>query len=217
MKDKGLLSFMKGAVGLFAFALLITGNANVAKADTTTDAVSSDTVVTKTGDIDDNELDTIMSAIDGKELSDGDSFTVDGYKIDCEIIIEPTSGSAASSSDILCSTLSTTSNSYRGTCNVYITGPLINACIAVITHTVNVTNYSSGLVHINAGEVAVQTLLDSWTGSAYGYTITNTDGSYSSANGMVQLYNTAVKDSVHYMAFVSVTPGNLPSFTFSKA
>lgn len=221
MKNKNYMIYVKGFLGLLLFLILLSGNTDIAKANSK-HLQESDVKVEKTGDISEVELNEIMSTLDDRQLSNGDSFMVDGYQIDVEITTQPTvntdvlSKNSTVTNSLNSTKSSTQTSTYGATCNVYISYPVMNIYVAVITHTATITNYSSGLVHINSGSVNVSVLSPTWSGDAYCYTLNNTNGSYSSAYGYVRLDNSTLNAYVLYKASVSVTPGSAPNFTFSK-
>jgi len=223
MKKNNVLLCMKGFLGLFAFALLFMINISPAKA-ASIDLSDSDVVITEPEAISEEDFSDIMTALEGRELSDGDSFIVNGeFRIDCEVTIIPDTASVSSSkllssslNSTAVSTLSTTTSSYTAVCNINFTSILISTTVGYVTHTVSVTNYDTGLVHINSGSVSAYSYYSTWIASAYGYSIANTNGAYSSASGYASFYETGSQKTALISCVVSVTPGNTPSFSFSQ-
>lgn len=196
---------MKVFLGTLVFTVFSLVNLHIASAETNNN--NYDTIaITADNEFDQDE---VMSAIAGRSIADGDSFIVDNkYRLDCEVSLTP-----AISSGI---TINSVTNSYNATCTVYVTSLFSSTHVATIYHSVNITYNDSGLVHINSGSLSVSPAVSWFTGAAYGYSITNTNGSYSSASGMVELYDSMGKSYYYYNASVSVSGGSDPVFNFTK-
>lgn len=210
--------FVKGCFLLFIVTLLSLVKAEDVKAETFLSGATIEVAdANRAADID---WDAIISALGDQQIVDGSRIKVgDAYTLKCEVIIEPISSSisASEASESLYSSSATTSstNSYTATCNVYIYISGTSTYAATLTHTVTVTNYPNNLIHISSGSLSVSAS-SPFTGYPYGYTIVNTDGTFSYAYGTVEIYNTYNQLYYYYGATVSVTPGNSPSFGFTQ-
>lgn len=208
---------LKVFLGLVMFTLFSLGKVEDAHAQSISDTELQIVESEAAPDVDWN---SIMVALEGQEITDGSSFVIDGIRLDCEVTIEPIVDSKTSafapSSDQLVSAASTTTSTYSAVLNVYAYVQSTNTRVAVITHSASITYYDTGKVHINSGSISVGALHSYYSGYAYGYTINNTNGSYSSAYGMVELYNSYDKLYSYYGSNVSVTPGSSPSFSFNQ-
>lgn len=226
MKIKMKSYVIKVMMGSFLFALFLLGNFNIVRANSVSNNLNSDTIVTDGEDV---NVEAIMSAIAGRNITDGDSFVVDNtYQFDCDVSIESaansgisidsTSNNVANSTEYSAanSSISSTTNSYTATCTVYVTSLFSQTHVATIYHSVNITYSDSGLVHINSGSLSVYPCVSWFSGYAYGYSINNTNGSYSSASGMVELYNSLDKVYNYYGSTASVSQGNSPTFSFTQ-
>lgn len=201
---------LKGLLGLFLFTFFLFMNDNTAKAETKDEIANSDIVAINSSGAEQIDWDNILAALEQRDITDGESFTVDGkYHLYCEVILTPN----AVPDNNKMSIASTITNNYTATCNVYIS---TSVQVAVLTHTVNISYFDTGKVHINSGSLSVNTLRSTWTGTAYGYTINNTDGSYSNSYGMVQLYDSSAKLYYYYGGSVTVTPEGGPVFDFKQ-
>jgi|GEM_PF-4534112 hypothetical protein len=208
MKKCSMKMFLKSMLGVFIFALCSIGYLENAKANTISTA-SADGNAVKVEESVPLDMNTVMSALEGKVIKDGDRIEInDDYDAVCEVILQKTAGSGIR--------LMSVTSSYGATCNIYIMHSGTNTNVAVITHIISLTYNDSALVHINSGSVSVNTLVSYVTGYAYGYSITNTDGSYSSASGMIRLYDSTTGYYYYYGCGVSVTRGGTPSFSFSQ-
>lgn len=214
MKSVKRISFLsKVLLGLVMFVLFSFVKVDDAQAQSVTEADLQVVEADHTTD-----LGSIIEALEGKELTDGSTFIVGDYRFECEVIIEPIIDSKASANvhSSGATTLATTTSSYSATSNVNAYINSTNTRVAVLTHTVSVTYYDNKKVHINSGSYSVSTLHSYYSGYSYGYTINNTDGSSSSAYGMVELYNSYDKLYSYIGSSVSVTPTSTPSFSFSQ-
>lgn len=212
--------FVKGALLLFIVTLLSLVKVEDVKAET---ILSGGTIeINDANSAEDIDWDSIMSALSDQQIVDGTSITVgDDYRLECEVIMEPVTNSSltdlqgADSSLSSESTTSSYSTNYIATCNVYIYISGISTHAATLTHSILVTYYPGNLVHISSGSLSVSTY-SNFTGTAYGYTIVNTDGTYSYAYGMVEIYCISNQLYYYYGSTASVTPGSTPSFSFSQ-
>lgn len=217
---KSYKSFLvKGVFSLFIVTLLSLVKTEIVQAETFLSGATIE--VNDANSVTDIDWDAIISALDGKQIVDGTSIAVgDSYRLDCEVIITPTSepsksAMASSNSELLNATTSSVTNDYTATCNVYIYISGVNTYAALLSHTVSVIYFDNNLIHISSGSLSANPS-SPFTGYAYGYNIVNTDGTYSYAYGMVQLYNNNNHLYYYYGANASVTPGNSPSFSFSQ-
>lgn len=206
---KGKSVFLKvllTAIFLIMFSVNSTDNA---KANTNDDKANTDIIITGEGINEQIDINTIMSALDNRVLADGDSFIVDGeFKFDCKITIKPAISSGISVRSV--------TNNYVATCYIYMYAFPDDQLIATILHSVNITFSDSGLVHINSGSLSVSTNAAAFSGNASGYQIMNTDGSYSMAAGLVQLYDSITQLYGYYAARVEISRGGSPNFTFEQ-
>jgi hypothetical protein len=225
MLQSNRFGLVKGFLGLILLALLTTIPNTRAKAEemTAIDPGTSVTVEEGFGNLDWN---AIMSAMEDQPLTDGSYIMVgDQYRLVCEVIINPVIPDSApsynsgtgSSDDTSATYDSGITNSYSATCNVYVYIAPYSVNVATITHTISVTYYYDNKVHIGSGSLSASPSAPYWSANSYGYSINNTDGSYSSASGMVQLYYSLENAYYYWSAYASVTPGSNPSFSFSQA
>lgn len=199
-----MLRLLKGLLGVFAFLLISGAYVGSANADT----VADDNAVSFIGS-DSVDLNTVMQALDGWEIKDGDRIPIDDeYVAVCDVTMAKPSSSRMS-------TMSST-NTYIGSCNIYVMHLGTNTMVAYINHNISVTYYDNGLVHINSGSLNAYKLVTYVSTYVYDYQITNTNGSYSYATGMVRLYDATVSGYYYYGCGVSVTPGSEPRFSFSQ-
>jgi hypothetical protein len=209
MKKNRILMLFKGLLGIFAFVFISMGYLDIAKANTSVNYVDVNTQITMEAGKENIDVNALMAALEGKDLKDGGDYVLnDEYNAHVEITMEEPSSSTIS--------LMSVTNNYIATCNVYIYHSGTNTHVATITHSVNITYNDSGLVHINSGSVSASTLVSYISGYAYGYNITNTDGSYSSAYGMLQLYDSSTSLYYYYGCGVKVYRSETPIFDFSQ-
>ncbi len=199
MSRKLMFGFMKGFIGVFVISLLVLSNYGTARAEDKTDNV---------------DMSAIMSALNGKTITDGETINVnDNLRIECKVTVETISGSAPVSKDSSLSNVAATGSTtkiYNGNCSCYYN----NVLVATIKHSLTIINYDSGLVHISSGSLTATPNSSSWTTSTYGYSIANTDGSYSSAIGTAKLTSSSLGKSAFYNCTAAVNPGKEPIFTF---
>lgn len=209
MRKSSVLTLFKGLLGIFAFVFISMGYTEIAKANTSIDFVDANAKVSMDTGKEKIDVNALMAALKGKELKDGGDYVLnEEYKAHVKITMEKSSSSGVS--------LMSVTNNYIAICNVYIIHIGTNTHVATITHTANITYNDSGLVHINSGSVSASTLVSYISGYAYGYNITNTDGSYSSAYGMLQLYDSSTGWYYYYGCGVRVYRSETPTFDFSQ-
>lgn len=198
----------KVLLGMLAFTLILLGRVKTAEAETIQGYSDMNIEVTDAAKAKNVDLAAVMSALEGRTITNGDSFYVDGkYRVECKVTMKNANSSGLSIDNV--------SQNYTGLLNVYVTILLGQVKVAEITHNVNITFYDSGLVHINSGSLGANTYVVNWTGSALDYQIVNTDGSYSTSGGRVELHDTAGGGYYYYSCWVSVSTGNSPQFTFN--
>lgn len=205
MRRKGILRFMKGFIGALVISLLVLCNSNTARAEAKADDV---------------DMEAIMSALNGRAITDGDIINVtDDIRI--EVTVKSTSSSTSVSKDSSLSNITngnisiaaatgSTTETFTANCQCFFN----NVLIATITHKLTVINYTTGLVHISSGSLSASPNNSAWTTSTYGYSIANTDGSYSSAIGTAKLTNASLGKYALYNCTAAVNPGKTPIFTF---
>jgi hypothetical protein len=208
MKEKGISFILKGVLGMIAVVLISFGYLDSAKANTVTAYADDNTTVAKAAGTEALDINTVMAVLEGKDLKNGETYQInEDYEAQITITVE---SSKASGIQLMSST-----NSYVATCYINIMHLGTNTHVATITHTVSITTNDSGLVHINSGSLSVSPVVSYVSGYAYGYSITNTDGTYSYATGMVRLYDSSTGYYSYIGCGVSICQGGSPSFTFS--
>ncbi len=209
MKEKGISFILKGLLGLIAVVFISLGYQDSAKANTVTAYADDNTTVAKAAGAEALDINTVMEVLEGKDLKNGETYQInEDYEAQITIKIESPTASGIQ--------LMSSTTTYVATCYVNVMHLGTNTHVATITHTVSITTNDSGLVHINSGSLSVATLVTYITGYAYGYSITNTDGSYSYATGAVRLYDSSTGYYTYLGCGVSINQGGSPSFTFSQ-
>ena len=237
--NKKVVLFLQGLFVLSIVTLFSLIKVEDVKAATNIDL--SDTNVTLTDGVAYNDIDwnSIMSSLDGQALVDGSRILVgDSYIIECAITVEPTTNSTPSTSEnalvetpltsmapsigalsnltgALAATSSTT-NTYTAACSLSIYFRSSYTHVATLTHSVTIIYFDNNLIHISSGSLSVSTYDSYWSGTAYGYSITNTDGTYSYSSGMVQLYDSYDSLYYYYGSAAYESPGSTPTFTFTQ-
>lgn len=211
MIKRGKLKLLKGIIGVFAFLLISQCYVTKVRADEVSNYPGTDVQSVGINTEADIDLDAILSTLSEQSIKDGDRLYVeDQYYLEIEIVTNPVYNTSKA---MLASSYT---NNYTTTCNVhvYLNGSSVQ--IGTITHSINVMYIDNSKIHISSGSLNSNSLHSNYTFSTVGYTLNNTDGSYSSAGGAVQIYNKSTGIYGYYSCIATVTPNSTPSFTFNQ-
>jgi hypothetical protein len=199
----------KALIAVLVCFIIFSEKSIIAEADTV-EAYSDKVIEKSDATVQNVDLNEIMSALEGRTISNGDTIIVNGkYRIVCKVTVTKDTNSAGISAN-------TYSQNYTGVLHANITFILGLIEVAQITHNVNITFYDSGLVHINSGSLSVNTCIANWTGYAFNYQIVNTDGTYSTSGGIAELHDTAGGGYYDYSCWATINSGGTPMFTFNQ-
>lgn len=197
----------KVLLGMLVLFFVCFGRIKTAEAETTDGCSGTEVEVTDSAKAENVDLNSVMTALSGRTIKNGDSFIVDNkFRVECKVTTDSPINSAVAAD--------TYSHSYTGTLHAYVYFLNVPVQVAIITHNVSITFYDSGLVHINSGSLSVSPNAVNWTGSAFDYQIVNTDGTYSTSGGIAELHDTAGGGYYDYSCWVTINSGGSPMYTF---
>ncbi len=211
MIKRGKLKLLKGIIGVFAFLLISQCYVTKVRADEVSNYPGTDVQSVDTNTEADIDWDAIMSTLSEQSINDGDKLYVDDqYYLEIEVVINPV---AQTNRAMLASSYT---NNYSATCNVNVYQNGSSVQIGTITHSISVMYIDNSKIHISSGSLNSYSVHSNYTFTTGGYTLNNTNGSYSSAGGVVEIYNKTTSLYGYYGCLATVTPNSTPSFSFNQ-